>query len=207
MPLCGPVCVPMWMCAHMYVKGYKDLCLGRPEFKPNFVMSCLVSIWLTKAVPQSPLLWTGHGIMCVHLCHPNKHTTQDAPSHALIPAHLRSAQLSKRSTGDTRLERTSDRPKQSPKPKQRAQRALERRKALTSGTHSTAILKPHSDWQWNSGKSNVISNKGSAGPQTARSTLIFQYCQEAEVLPLWSRLPQLCSRCFSGARPKIESLI
>ena len=50
------MCAFMYVCIYMCVKGYKDLCLGRPAFKPNFITPCLVNTWLTTAVPQFPRL-------------------------------------------------------------------------------------------------------------------------------------------------------
>lgn len=208
MPLCGPVCVPMWMCAYMCMKGYKDLCLGRPEFKPNFVTSCLVSTWLTTAVPQSPLLWTGHGDVCIHLCQ-NKHTAQDAPSHALIPAHLHSAQLSKRSTGDTRQERTSDRLKQSPKPKQRAQRALSAGQHLLPGHTAQPSLNPILTDNETVGSPMLFLIKGQPGHRQQGQRWFFSTARGRKFFPCDLDFLSYAggSRCFSGARPKIQSLI
>lgn len=208
MPLGGPVCVPMWMCACMCVKGYKDLCLGRPEFKP---ISLLLALWERGSPPLClSLLFCELGMVmfaftCVRIN--TQHRTHQVTLWLQLTWILLGTPKGAQGTPGKSQEQTSNKLKQSSKPKQVLRGHSSIGQHLTSGTHSTAILKPHSDWQGNSGKSNVISNEGSVRPHTASQSWFSVLTRE--VLPLWFRLPQLCaggSRCFSGACPKIQSL-
>lgn len=143
MPLGGPVCVPMWMCACMCVKGYKDLCLGRPEFKP---ISLLLALWERGSPPLClSLLFCELGMVmfaftCVRIN--TQHRTHQVTLWLQLTWILLGTPKGAQGTPGKSQEQTSNKLKQSSKPKQVLRGHSSIGQHLTSGTHSTAILNP-----------------------------------------------------------------